>query len=224
MRWMGKSRAPQTWIWGVIWALAVACAGCSHQSSFRPAEAQGQDVPFHQDAGDPREALAATASKGSEVPFDNSPSVTLPAGTLLSVRLERVLYGAKRDSGGEFSAVVDAPVTINGSVVLAPGTAVKGRVECAHVPKTGLGAGFVCLTLDSVRLGGKAMAIQTSSLFAKGVANRVTDGKANGGATRESFVVELGTGHRLTFRLSKAAVLARPQADDASAGLSQGSR
>ena len=224
MRWMGKSRAPQTWIWGVILALLAASAGCSRQSGLRPAEAQSQDVPFHQDAGDPSKALAATASKGSEVPFNNSPSVTLPAGTLLSVRLERALSGAKRDSGREFSAVVDAPVTINGSVVLAPGTAVKGRIECAHVPETGRGAGFVCLTLDSLRLGGKAMAIQTSSLFAKGVASRVTEGKVNAGSSRESFVVELGRGHRLTFRLSRDAVLPRPQAEDASVGLSQGSR
>jgi hypothetical protein len=224
MRWMGKSRALQTWIWAAILALLAASAGCSRQSGLRPAAAQSQDVPFHQDAGDRSEALAATASQGSEVPFNNSTSVTLPAGTLLSVRLERALSGAKRDSGREFSAVVDAPVTINGSVVLAPGTAVKGRVECAHVPETGIGAGFVCLTLDSVRLGGKAITIQTSSLFAKGVASRVTDGKMKGGSSRESFVVELGKGHRLTFRLSKDAVLARPPAEDASVGLSQGSR
>lgn len=224
MRWMGKSRAPRTWTWGVILALLAACAGCSRQSGLRPAAAQSQDVPFHQDAGDPSEAVVATASKSSEVPFNNSPSVTLPAGTLLSVRLERALSGAKRDSGREFSAVVDAPVTSNGKVVLAPGTAVKGRVECAHVPETGLGAGFVCLTLDSVRLGEKAMAIQTSSLFAKAVASRVTEGKVNAGSSRESFVVELSKGHRLTFRLSKDAVLTRPQAEDASVSISQGSR
>jgi hypothetical protein len=98
-------------------------------------------------------------------------------------------------------------------------------VECTHTSETQPGAGFVCLTLDSVLIGGKAMPLQTSSLFAKGIAAEASaDGGSAGGSTRPPTVVQLRKGHRLTFRLSKDVVLARLGAESASVPLSQGSR
>lgn len=231
---MDESRRPQCLAWSTALLLLMLAVGCSRPGGFRASEGssqdRGQDVPFHQDAADGLGAAPAVPKAASDLPFGNLPAITLPAGTLLTVRLETALTGARRDAGREFTAVVDAPVTIDGNPALPRGTGVKGRVECAHASATHRGTGFVCLTLDSMLIGGKAIPVQTSSLFARGLVTGATpggsSGSTNGNDPRGQGLpqVLLKKGHRLTFRLTRDVVFAPSATANASENLSQGSR
>ena len=66
-------------------------------------------------------------------------------------------------------------------------------VESARASKVKRNRGYVRLTLDSIDLAGKDLPIQTSSLFARGIAPE-TDPSA----------VTLEKGRRLTFRLAES--------------------
>ena len=209
-------------VWPMMLLLA-ALAGCSHQSGLRAAEGppdQGQDVPFHPTVVSPATLSTGSAKADSTVPFNNSPLVTLPAGTLCFGAPGYGCPGSETGTGREFSAVVDAPVKINGSIVLARGTTVAGRVEWAHTSGGGSGFRVICLTLSSVSPEGKPTPMQTSRLFARGDGDG--EGSSRSDPTADFSAIHLGKGHRLTFRLSKDVALARPgQADGA---LSQGAQ
>jgi hypothetical protein len=117
----------------------------------------------------------------------------LPAGTLLTVQLEDSLSTAQARAGDVFAASVAAPLAIDRDILVQAGTAVTGRVESAQslAVRPGLvpGSGYFRLTLSSITVSGKEVALQTASLFAKGT-------------FRTSQGVGVRKGHRLTFRLT----------------------
>jgi hypothetical protein len=149
---------------------------------------------------------------GRGVPFKASSRI-LSAGTLLTVRLESSLSSAKLDMGRTFVAVVDEPVVIGGSTVVSREATVRGRVESAQVSDVGRNAGYVRLTLESIRIEGKDVPLQTSSLFAGGTAGNgsahpgvgTTDASRMGQShPGKSTIIRLKKGRRLTFRLTEA--------------------
>ena len=212
--------------------LVVACAtGCS-----RPVGLQGgadnqppdpRAVPFHQDtdakaaanagsrpdaplAADPEEADQA-AARG--VPFNKASSRLLPAGTLLTIRLESSLSSGRLDSGRTFIAGVDDPVVIGESTILSRDATVKGRVESARASGVRHDAGYIRLTLESIRIGDRVVPVQTSSLFARGTVSGaypardgdrsvVTPHSTQSQLTQPANV-RLKKGRRLTFRLTE---------------------
>jgi hypothetical protein len=56
------------------------------------------------------------------------PSLTIPAGTFLTVRVNQLLSTDKNQAGDAFSASLVQPVVVNGVVVAEPGQTVGGRV------------------------------------------------------------------------------------------------
>ncbi len=206
-------------------AFALLCsAGCS-----RPAGLQGNAVA----AGSSSSGLNAGSRAGNfattETRFakkDSDPSrnsENLPAGTLLTVRLSETLSaedaGSKNSESAEsFEAFVDEPVVVEGVSLVAKGTAVAGRVESAQASSIRIGRGYVRMALESIRISGAEVRLQTSSLFVRGVAgvshlssqqasagpsslHQVTDSQTADG------VVRVEKGRRLTFRLSEPANL-----------------
>ncbi len=54
--------------------------------------------------------------------------VTIPAGTLLTVRLSETLSTEKNEPGDQFSAVLDQPLVIDGFVIAERGARARGRI------------------------------------------------------------------------------------------------
>ena len=100
------------------------------------------------------------------LPFHNPQS--LPAGTLLTVRLKNPISADDPGANARFDAVVDEPVVIEGNRLVPRGATVAGRVESARASNVRRNRGYVRLMLDSIHVAGVNLPIQTSSLFVRG--------------------------------------------------------
>ena len=167
---MRKSRWPQCLGVGTtLLALALNTA-CSRRGGLevgRENSPSRQQVPFHQAAASPAADGVADdpATPGhqaeSDLPFYAPASVTLPAGTLLTVRLEAAISSGKPDAARTFAATLESPVMVDGTTVLRQGAAVRGRLECAHSSGLKPDAGYVCLTLDAIAVGGRTIPLDS---------------------------------------------------------------
>jgi hypothetical protein len=188
--------------------LSLCCFSCAHPIGNDDASARsGQPVPFR----DSLESGAQTPSPASTlaVPGDGSGQArgvpfhpqTLPAGTLLSVRLKEAVSGKGRGQSSTFTASLDEPIVMDGRTVLADGVKVAGRVESAQTSSPADGRGFLCLTLDSIEVGGRDVSVRTSTLFAKGTTG------VHSGRDHDNSAVQLEQGRHLTFRLTEPLLL-----------------
>jgi hypothetical protein len=220
--------------WGLQLTLLVLClsSACSRpvglQGGAESHEVDPQSVPFHQGSDSsavsnsgPHAGTRPTGSADEDesdpaaargVPFRASSTRILSAGTLLTVRLESSLSSAKLDIGRTFVAVVDEPVGIGGSTIVSRAR-VRGRVESARVSDVRRDAGYVRLTLESIRIDGRDVPLQTSSLFARGTAGDAPAGHSGDWSAEtsrlaqsraaHSTIIRLKKGRRLTFRLTE---------------------
>jgi hypothetical protein len=119
--------------------------------------------------------------------FSSSPDVpstiTIPAGTVVSVRLQNTISSATAHAGDSFEAVLDEPLVVKGQTVAEKGAAVTGRVVEAKSSGRLHDSGYVSLTLSSLHMNGKQVPIQTSSLFAKGANHNKRNAALIGGGT-----------------------------------------
>jgi len=203
----------------------LACGGPDAPSQTPVSAAQPpaeQNLPFHQNPDhatddSPHPAVPADRQIGSGTPFrtgSHSISHSLPAGTLITVRLDSSLPISRVRAGDVFSASLAGPVAVDGETAVERGAPVSGRVESAQpaVDRPGLSPdpGFLRLTLKTITVDGSALALQTSSLFAKGTLQPVVVGSVADGSTSGSRDFCVQKGRRLTFRLTAALPLTNP--------------
>src|SRR5277367_728718 len=125
---------------------------------------------------------SSNTAASQELPFDREPRSTgvspsqsllpsttkLPEGTTIPIRLQSALSSASSHAGETFNATVDEPVVIDGQTLVARGTSATGRVLEAKPSAGSLEPGYLRIVLVSLDLGGTMVAIETSSIFAKG--------------------------------------------------------
>lgn len=174
----------------------------------------------------------ASSSNSQNLPFDREPHSTgispsqtlvpsgtkLPEGTPIPVRLQSALSSASTHAGDSFYASVDEPVEIDGQAVIAQGTPVTGRVLEAKAAsrqnpnENSLEPGYLRIVLVSLKVKGKPVAIETSSIFGKGGAREerkpATGMPTVGRKTNVNIDVNrdavFGLDRRLNFRLAQA--------------------
>src|SRR5580698_10295059 len=172
------------------------CQGCVRSEPLRPSdvgsEASQQKLPFHPEADQAsasdgaHPAVSPDTKLTSTLPFRTGPHTNiLPSGTLLTVQLENTLSTGAVRAGDTFMASVAAPLTIDGDPLIEPGIVATGHVESVRAHA---GSGYFELTLTAITVDGRQLALQTSSLFARGTFEQ-SDG------------VRVQKGRRLTFRL-----------------------
>jgi hypothetical protein len=113
--------------------------------------------------------------------------VTLPAGTVITVRLASTVGSKTSNTGDHFNATIATPVESGGKVVLPKGSDVLGKVAEAVPQGRFKGGASLILALESVTIGGDAYDIKTSSVsrYQKGKGKRTAamiGGGAGGGA------------------------------------------
>jgi hypothetical protein len=94
-------------------------------------------------------------------------TVTIPAGTLLSVRLDQSLSTKSAQTGDSFKATLDQPLVVDSLVIAERGSRIEGRV--VEADPGGRVQGLAKLTLELVRLDssdGQRLRLQTEP-FAK---------------------------------------------------------
>ncbi|MGA7078938.1 MAG: hypothetical protein WBQ43_20145 [Terriglobales bacterium] len=185
--------------------------------------------------GRPPAENSSDSSDSQKLPFDRQPRATgispsqsvipsatkLPEGTPIPIRLQSALSSASSHAGDIFHAIVDEPIVIDGQTVVASGTSATGRVLEAK-PSTRSGGnspdntqdspepGYLRIVLVRLEVGGRSVAIETSSIFAKGVLRKERKpaaGSSSGVRRAESGPnrdVEFGVDRHLNFRLAQA--------------------
>jgi hypothetical protein len=154
----------------VVAALVVLlglAGGCARQTGIPGDEsASGEDpqnLPFDRNS----------QSAGISPSHSLFPRVTrLPAGTPVTIRLQSTVSSASSQAGDSFKGVLDEPIVLEGQTVAARGAAVAGRVLAAKTSGRLHDPGYLRIALVSLRVGGKAVALQTSSIFVKGGAHQ----------------------------------------------------
>jgi len=200
--------------------LALLCASaCSPPAGMQPgngaAQADQPQVPFHEDDGklshssDSSSAQDNGLAPGTTLPFRDPQN--LPAGTLLTVRLKNPVSAENPDANGNFEAVVDQPVNIQGNKIVPVGATVSGRVESARASNLKRNSGYLRLTLDSINLAGSKLPVQTSSLFVRGNAGQAQTPLSLPSGQASAVVIRLEKGRRLVFRLTEPLYVAVTQ-------------
>jgi hypothetical protein len=204
-------------------ALSVS-QGCARSEPSSPTNAGSvgeQKLPFRPDtdqasssSGSAHPAVPPEAKLATGLPFRaaSRPRI-LPSGTLLTVQLEDSLSTATVHAGDAFTASVAAPLTIDGDTLIERGTAVTGRVESAQSQADHPGlvpsSGYFRLTLNAITVDGRQLALQTSSLFARGTSEQ-SNVASPGSPDLRSPSLQVQKGHRLTFRLTAPVTLDHP--------------
>ena len=152
-------------------ALSLMCA-CARQ----PASAPASDSPV----------TTQTAENQEKLPFDGqarssgiTPSTSLvpvprslPVGTPITIRLQAPLSSATSQAGDSFAAVLDEPIIVQSQVLVPRGAGVQGRVVAVKASGRLHSPGYLRLSLDSLTVNGKAVAIKSSSISLNGTSHK----------------------------------------------------
>ena len=143
-------------------ALLVLClaVGCSSNSGTPSASA----TP---DPNAPNGGAAAPGSNGSAAanPAESKPvkeTITIPAGTQITVRLGETISSKTSTAGQDFAATVAQPVVVDGKTVIARGASAHGTVVDAKSLGRFKGGALLEVRLDSVTIEGRDRPIETS--------------------------------------------------------------
>jgi hypothetical protein len=178
----------------VLTVAAISLAweiGCSRQLVV-PGSAGSAAAPLPFDRVSDNSGISPTAGFS----FDG-----IPAGTEVTVRLQSALSSADSRAGDSFQAVLVEPLVVAGKMVVPPGAEVTGTVV-AEKNSAGLNdPGYLRLTLASISMNGKAIALESSTIFAKGGSHKKQVASTEPSINPAQGDVRFSTGRRLTFRL-----------------------
>jgi hypothetical protein len=117
-------------------------------------------------AGSANKAAGGTSSAGNKSaeakPLQEV--VTIPAGTVVVVRLGETLSSNSSQAGQGFSGSVAKPVVIDGKTVIEQGAAARGTVVEAKSMGHFKGGALLEVRLNSVTINGKEHTIQTAAV------------------------------------------------------------
>lgn len=146
----------------------LSVLGCNN-SNTPASSAQGTATPAASPAAgaSPAGGDAAASNSGNPAnpPAESKPvreTITIPSGTLITVRLGETLSSKSSTAGQSFSASVAQPVVIDGKTVIARGAAARGTVVDAKAMGRFKGGALLEVRLDSVTVEGRERDIQTS--------------------------------------------------------------
>ena len=192
----------------------VFVCGCGRPPSDNSSNSEAQKLPFdrspHTSGISPSQTLIPSTTK-------------LPEGTPIPIRLQSALSSASSHAGDAFNATIDAPVVIDGQTLVAGGTAATGRVLEAKPAASSAGKssdrssdrssepGYLRIVLVSLKVDGRPVTIETSSIFAKGGSREernLAPGATSGASQKDREKdrekdITLGVDRRLNFRLAQ---------------------
>ena len=112
----------------------------------------------------PAAPSAENAEASPERSVFASKQTTLPAGTIVTVRLGQSVGSKISSSGDHFSATVAKPVQVGGKTVVPAGVEASGRIVEAVPQGRFKGAAVLRLVLESVTVNGEVRDVKTSSV------------------------------------------------------------
>ena len=171
----------------VLLATVLALTACGNKSSSSDATATG--------AAPGAAPATAEAKKPGLLERLEAKPVTVPEGTVLTVRLNQAVGSKISNSGDPFSATVEEPVQVGDKVVIPKGSEADGTITDAAPLGRFKGGARLALTLNSVIINGKKYAVQTTGVneYKKGKGKR-TAAMIGGGAGAGAIIGALAGG------------------------------
>jgi hypothetical protein len=199
-------------------AAVLLAIGCSRQ----PYVSESSDQKAGEAEDEPKLPFERPPDSGGISPSSSLvPAVhNVPAGTPMTIRLKSSLSTDTVHSGDSFQAVLDEPISVQGRTIAASGTPVTGAVVALNRSATLQEPAYLELKLTSIAVGGKNIAIESSSIFSKAglEPRRAATGEENpsspsiASSPRSSVTqkkIQFGAERRLTFRLTAPVSLSR---------------
>jgi hypothetical protein len=154
-----------------------------HYKSQDQQEVQQADAAPAAARADPAPAAApVTQATAPATPPPPAP-VTVPSGVALSVRLIDPIDSSTAQPGDTFHATLDAPIAVDGNVVVPAHYGVEGHVVNAQASGKFAGQALLVLQLDRIKVGDKSYSIQTDQFSQKTSSRgKNTAEKVGGGA------------------------------------------
>ena len=125
-------------------------------------------------------ATGAGKATGTTSPARAS-TVTLPAGTSISMTLQTSLTTKTASVGDRFTARVSSPVVVSGRTIIPAGADVSGHVALTEQPGKASGRGQMQLSYDTVRFGGRTYELSSVGRVYESESGRGKDAAIIGG-------------------------------------------
>jgi hypothetical protein len=141
----------------------VFCCGSLAASAQQDRPGDVNETPMQQDQQGPEAQGAPDRAMPPQGPNQAVPqTLTLPAGTVVRVRIDELLSTERNLPGDTFSAVLDQPIVVDGWVVARRGQSETGRVSMSQKAGHGNGKSQLGVELTEVTLvDGQQLPIQT---------------------------------------------------------------
>jgi len=143
-------------------------------------------------ASQPAPEPARPRTFGETTPQDETvpPSMTLPAGTMVTVRMSQEVSTDHNKPGDMFTATLDQPVIVNGWVVARRGQTVAGTVTVVKKGGRVSGVSQLGVTLNELTLvNGNQVPVRTTLVEASGGPSKARDAAAIGTTTSLGAVI-----------------------------------
>lgn len=131
------------------------------------AQADNPPAPPADQPAPPAPDPAVQAAPSAPPPPPELATVTVPSGTAIVVRLIDTIDSATAQAGDKFHATLDAPVAIDGDVVVPAHYDVEGHVVNAQASGKFAGQALLTLQLDRIKVGERSYDIQTDQFSQK---------------------------------------------------------
>jgi hypothetical protein len=144
-------------------ALLILTAGCGSKnaSNNEPAPA-GQPAASSETPG---AASSAAPSPTLKTRAATQPGpVTIPAGTVITVRTAQAMSSKTSQAGETFTATVAQPVNVGGAMAIPDGAKATGTVVAAHPLGRFKGGAMLQVRLSSVEIDGQSVPVDSSSV------------------------------------------------------------
>ena len=180
-------------LWTIALALPLLLSAACSKPSQQPADnsAQTPDNTANNAAQPNADNSQRQQAAQPRVPV----TVTIPAGKVLTVRLSDELGSKISQPGQSFGGTLANAVEVNGETVIPAGARVEGEVVDAKPLGRFAGGAVLQLKLDSVRVNGQQMPVQTAMVTQnlKGKGKR-TGAMVGGGAGLGALIGGLAGG------------------------------
>jgi hypothetical protein len=125
------------------------------------------------ESADKAAAASPESAERQPIPEPTAQRVTIPDGTVLSVRLLQAIGSRNARPGQGFAAELAAPVVIQGKVIFPKSSQVRGRVVAASESGRLHEPGYLRITLDAMQMpDGRWVDVRTTSVSAEGSSHK----------------------------------------------------
>jgi hypothetical protein len=154
-------KAGRLWFFLALFALCFSL-GCSNSQNTPATSTDNSGAAGGGPSNGNGKGGAAAAKENKPAPVKEA--ITIPEGTVVTIRLGETLSSKSSSAGQGFAATVAEPVAVNGKTVIEKGANARGSVVDAKSMGHFKGGALLEVKLDSVTIDGKETPVNTGMI------------------------------------------------------------